>query len=344
MQNAESNLDVKAASGSPPRDFTFVLIPGFSLLALSCAIDVLRAANADAGHPVYRWFLASADNDSVNSSSGLPLPTHPITQLEHDVLTDRSVVAVCGGDGSHNYHSASLTRWLRQLATRDVMIGSLSDAAFVLADCGLFYNHLSTIHWKCLDAYRTRFPDLECRASILEIDRRRFSCAGGTASLDLFLHFVHEDFGAEEVANITDNYFHDAVRDSSISQHMAQAYRYANRNKALAQALHMMAQNLDQPLSITSIARQVGTTHRSLDRTFNKHLGLSPGKYFRQLRLAKAAALLQQTGLPVSEIAVSCGFNTASHLGTHFRKSYELTPLQYRQQSSTEHSEANSAG
>lgn len=322
--------DTSTTNSTNSRDFSFVLIPGYSLLALSCAIDVLRAANADAGDSIYTWRLLAHESGPIESSSGLQLPCEAASMHHPDSFGDRNVVAIVGGDGSHNFFDEELYRWLRNFVNSDTVIGSISDGAFIAAECGLFYNHRSTIHWKCLEAYKVRFPDLDCRASILELDRKRFSCAGGTASLDLFLHFVHEDFGAEGVAKINDNYFHDAVRDSSISQHMAQAYRFANRSKLLAEAMTLMTQNLEQPLSIAEIAHRIGTTHRSLDRLYNKHLGLSPGKYFRQLRLARAGGLLLQTGLPISEVALSCGFNTASHLGTHFRQSYGLTPNQYR--------------
>jgi len=245
-------------------------------------------------------------------------------------LPERTVIAVCGGDSSHNFSSDQLSHWLKRAATRDIHIGSISDGSFVVAACGLFYGHRSTIHWKCLDAYKSNYPDLDIRATILEIDRRRFSCAGGTSSLDLFLHFVREDFGADRAATISSNYLHDVARDNTIGQNTVEAYRYAGFSKALAEALRIMAVSIEQPLSIESIATQSGATHRSLDRLFKRHMGMGPARYYRELRLGRAASLLQQTGMPVSEIAVACGFNTSSHLGQHFRKHYEMTPGEFR--------------
>jgi len=311
------------------RHFVFVLLPRFSLLALSCAIDALRAANNDSAEPQYRWTLASADTASVESSSGIALPT-----LLLDGVDRASVIALCGGDSSHTYRSKALTHWLRLEAQRKTNIGSLSDGAFVAADAGMFRNHRSTIHWKCQDAYRLRFPKLDIRASILEIDRRRFSCAGGTSSLDLMLHFIRQDLGTDAVIKITDNYFHDTVRDSSQGQHMAEAYRHGNKSRALSEALAIMSASLDQSLPIAEISRRVGTSHRSLDRLFQRHIGATPGQHFRKMRLSRAATLLTQTGLPIAEIALSCGFSTASHLGRFFRASYNLSPNQFRQRNS----------
>ena len=91
-----------------------------------------------------------------------------------------------------------------------------------------------------------------------------------------------------------------------------------------------MAVSIEQPLTIEAIASQAGATHRNLDRLFKRHMGVGPARYYRQLRLTRAASLLQQTGLPVSEIAVACGFNTSSHLGQHFRNQYQMTPGEFR--------------
>lgn len=320
-----------SATNELSREFWFVLVPGFSLLALSGAIDVLRAANLESGYTPYKWQLLGATGTTVDSSSGLSMACtgFPDTTNPELDLSQVSVV-VCGGDTSRVDESSTLVRWLKNLANDDVCVGSISDGAFVVARCGLFDNHRSTIHWKCLDDYRAQFPQLDSRASILEMDGKRFSCAGGTASLDLFLQFVLQDLGTDVVARIANNYFHDTLRDSSISQNVADAYRFAGKSRVLAEALRIMAQHLEQPLTIANIARQSGTTHRSLDRVFIRYLSLSPGKYYRQLRLNRAANLLLQTGLPISEIAVASGFGTASHLGLHFKQEYKISPGKFR--------------
>lgn len=319
------------------RQYLFVLVPGFSLLALSGAIDVLRAANLESGRTVYQWQLHSSDAESVDSSSGLSMSCSGLPELTAQHLREaRTTIVVCGGDTSRADESYALIRWLKSLAEKEVQVGSISDGAFVVAQSGLFDQHRSTIHWKCLNDYRAQFPHLDTRASILEMHGNRFSCAGGTASLDLFLQFVLLDLGTDVVANIANNYFHDTLRDSSISQNVADAYRYAGKSRVLAEALRIMAQHLEEPLSIADIARQSGTTHRSLDRLFVRHLSLSPGRYYRELRLNRAANLLLQTGLPISEIAVASGFGTASHLGLHFKEMYKLSPGKFRHKKGAE--------
>ena len=202
----------------------------------------------------------------------------------------------------------------------------------MVADLGLFDNCRSTIHWKCQLAYRERHPNLDVRPSMLEIDGNRFSCAGGTASLDLMLKFIVASAGEQVAGKIADNYFHDVIRGDGDDQvqHMTSVFRFAGREKLLSDALLLMESHLEEPLSIAEIAQRLNTTPRQLDRLFGRHMAASPSVFYRDLRLTRASGLLKQSMLSVSEIAVGCGFHSASHLSRYFQKKYGETPLRHR--------------
>ena len=295
------------------------------MVALSCAIDALRSANQLLEEPAYAWQLASIDGEFTVSSSAINLPGHGLGEI-----VSPDMIAICGGDRSHEYRNTQLVHWLHLQAQAGKIIGSISDGAFVVAAAGLFDNVASTIHWKCLDAYREKFPDLEVNASILELSSHRFSCAGGTSSLDLMLHFIRTDFGDEIAARVADNYFHDTIRDESRVQHVTSAFRLAGRNPVLADALLLMEENLETPLPISEIARRLTISRRQLDRIFNENIQTTPKNHYKELRLSRASGLLVQTGLSVTEVAMSCGFQSASHLAKYFRPSYGVTPGEYR--------------
>ena len=309
----------------------FVLVPGFSLLALSCAVDALRAANLVLGRTAYAWRL-TADlgdppaGDSVPSSSRIRLPAAPLA----DAGPAPDLVAVVGGERSHAYDSAALAGSLARAAGRGAHIGSISDGAFPVAAAGQFDGYRSTIHWKCLDAYRERFPDLDIRTSIFEIDRDRFSCAGGTTSLDLMLTFVMEAHGAGTAALVAENYVHDRIREAAQEQHVTAAIRMAGRNRHVADAVLLMERHLEDPLSVDRIAGTVGISARQLTRLCRSRLGQTPGRFYLDLRVDRAASLLRQTSMSVSDIAVGCGFQSASHLGRHLKRRHGATPGQWR--------------
>lgn len=305
--------------------YGFYLVPGFSLVALSCAVDTLRAANIELEDQAFGWQLIGDSAGSVQSSSGIDLGTTPMDQVKHC-----DAIAIVGGERSHLFENQSVTDWLRANAQRGVSIGSISDGAYIVARAGLFDLCPSTIHWKCLTAYREQFPDLDIRATIMEITDNRFSCAGGTASLDLMLKFVLEQAGPDIVARIADNYFHDVIRGDDRVQHMTSAFRYAGRDLVLGKVLLLMEENLENPFPVSLLAMRTNTSTRQLDRIFRRHLKQSPSNVYRDLRLSRASGLLKQSGLPVSEIAVSCGFQSASHLGKFFKRKFGETPLRHR--------------
>lgn len=318
----------------------FFLVPGFSLLALSCAVDALRAANLVLGRRAYDWRLtadpggpagprAPPPEDGVPSSSHIRLPAAPLANGRAPAA-EPDLIAVVGGERSHDYESAALAGSLVRAAGRGARIGAISDGAFPVAAAGLFDGYRSTIHWKCLDAYRERFPGLDIRTSIFEIDRNRFSCAGGTTSLDLMLTFVMEAHGAETAALVAENYVHDRIREAAQEQHVTAAIRMAGRNRRLAEAILLMERHLEDPLSVDRIAEAVALSGRQLSRLFRSRLRQPPGQFYLDLRIDRAASLLRQTGMSVSEIAVACGFQSASHLGRHLKRRHGATPGQWR--------------
>ncbi len=315
----------------------FFLVPGFSLVALSCAVDALRAANPVLGRRAYEWRLTAdpgdlgepPSGDGIPSSSHIRLPAAPLTNGDTTGVAP-DLIAVVGGERSHDYTSPALAGSLKRAVGRGARIGSISDGAFPVAAAGLFDGYRSTIHWKCLDAYRERFPDLDIRTSIFEIDRSRFSCAGGTTSLDLMLTFVMAAHGAETASQVAENYVHDRIREAAQEQHVTAAIRLAGRNRHLAEAILLMERHLEDPLSVDRIAEAVALSGRQLTRLFRSHLRQPPGQFYLDLRIDRAASLLRQTGMSVSEVAVACGFQSASHLGRHLKRRHGTTPGQWR--------------
>lgn len=311
--------------------FGFFLVPGYSLVALSCAIDVLRAANLEIDRPFFSWTLIGEKNKTegsqiVASSAGIET-----NYIDINDAPDFDVIAICGGRKTHLYSSQRAEKWLKSQARKSKKIGAISDGSYLAAKLGFFSECRSTIHWKCQSAYREINPWLDIRTSIFEVDGNRFSCAGGTASLDLWLYFISEKFGNKVAGRIADRYFHDVIRSDDQVQHMTSALRFAHRNQKLSKALVMMEEALEMPLPISEIAAHLGLSHRQLDRIFRKHLNMSPAQHYRDLRLLRAANLLKQTDLPIIDIAFGCGFHSSSHLAKFFKEHYGMTPSRYRQ-------------
>ena len=144
------------------------------------------------------------------------------------------------------------------------------------------------------------------------------------------LTFVMEAHGGETASLVAENYVHDRIREAAQEQHVTAAIRMAGRNRRIADAILLMERHLEDPLSLDGIAAAVGLSARQLTRLFGSRLGRPPGQFYLDLRIDRAASLLRQTGMSVSEIAVGCGFQSASHLGRHLKRRRGTTPGRWR--------------
>ncbi len=307
--------------------FGFLILPGFSLMALSAASEPLRAANRLAGRSLYEWHLISATGEPVQSSSGFRL--QPDGGLDHPATFD--AVIVVASLNVADFHEAPVFRWLRQQERAGSEIGAVSTASLLLARAGLLKGYKFTIHWEMAQDLMEEFPDLKPSRTLFVIDRKRFTCGGGIAGLDMMLTFIARQFGSTLAAGVAEQFLYTHIRSADDSQRIDVVGRYGTTSPALVTALTLMEQSIEQPLEIRHIAVRSGVTERQLERLFASHLGATPGRFYMNLRLREAKRLLSETDTPLTEVALRCGFTSPSHFGRCFRQAFQQTPRQSRQ-------------
>jgi len=142
----------------------FYLVPQFSMLAFSSALEALRMANHNSGKTLYRWNLISTDGEQVTSSSGIPFP------VSHSAQTRESydAVFVCGGLNVHLVHDEPGMQWLKQLDKQRTVLGAICTGTYLLARAELLNDYRCTIHWENLAAAREEFPQLVISAELFE--------------------------------------------------------------------------------------------------------------------------------------------------------------------------------
>ena len=119
-------------------------------------------------------------------------------------------------------------------------------------------------------------------------------------------------------------------REPTRTQRVSIAAQIGARNTQLVEAMRIMESNLEEPVAAQEIAASVGLSRRQLERLFSRHLGQSPQRYYRGLRLSRARMLLLQTDLSVLEIAVATGFSAPSHFSKCYREQFGHSPFQER--------------
>lgn len=128
-------------------------------------------------------------------------------------------------------YGAQLHQVLRRLDHEGVLLGGIDTGAMVLAEAGLLDGHRATVHWEALEAFKERYPRLQATQELFEIDRRRITCAGGTASIDLMLDLIAQTHGSELAVQVSEQFVLGRIRPRQDHQRMQIASRYGINNK-----------------------------------------------------------------------------------------------------------------
>ena len=318
-----SDLD---PNDTPPQTFGFLLIPQFSTLSLSAAIEPLRSANRLAERPLYRWQVITSDGAAATSSGGIEIVAHAGIG---DVQRLANVIVIAGLD-AHAYRSKAVLGWLRRLERQGSRIGAVSTASYILARAGLLDGYRCTIHWESMAAFQEEFPDIEVSSEVYEIDRTRFTCSGGTAAIDMMLNMIALEHGRDLAVAVADQFMHERIRDSHDRQRMTLRNRLGIAHPKLLKVVALMEDNLEEPMSRAELARTAGLSTRQLERLFRKYLSRTPTRYYLELRLNRARMLLTQTAMSVLDVALACGFVSASHFSKCYREFFNKTPREER--------------
>ncbi|MDN5929248.1 MAG: GlxA family transcriptional regulator [Hyphomicrobiales bacterium] len=321
------------AKAPTKRSLVFFLVNDFTMVAFATALEPLRIANRMLGYEAYRWRLASADGKPVAASNGVLCAVDTSLDEERRKMSgqDRpSMVVVCSGINVEDQGSKTIYAWLREEYNRGVAIGGLCTGAYILAAAGLLSNRRCAIHWENLPGFAEAFPKANVFADLFEVDQNIYTCAGGTAALDLMLKLIGDDFDDSLVNRICEQVLTDRVRSPTDRQRLPLRARLGVQNSKVLTIIELMEANLSEPLSLIEIADHVGLSRRQIERLFRQEMGRSPARYYLEIRLDRARHLLIQSSLPVVEVAVACGFVSASHFSKCYRELYARSPQQER--------------
>jgi len=319
-------VDVKPSAESQ-QTFAFFLLPGFSMLAFSCAVEPLRVANRLTGSPCYDWQIVTEDGGPAPASDRLRM----LPDCALDACQSPDYFIVVGGMDIHRFRESPAISALRRLERSGSRVGALSTGSYLLAWAGLLKGYRCTVHWENLDAFREDFPELDITGELFEVDRGRLTCSGGTASLDMMLSLIGERLGRDLATRVAEQFIHERIRETHDHQRMSLQGRLGISHPKLLQVVELMETNLEEPLSRAELARRAALSNRQLERLFRKYLARTPTRYYLELRLYRARALLKQTAMSILNVALACGFVSASHFSKCYREFFNKMPREERQ-------------
>ncbi|MCX5240093.1 helix-turn-helix domain-containing protein [Streptomyces prunicolor] len=212
----------------------------------------------------------------------------------------------------------------------DARIVSICTAAFVLAAAGLLDGRRATTHWQVVDRFRALYPQVDLDPDVLFVqDGRILTSAGAASGVDICLHIVRTDHGSELANAVARSCVVPPFRDGGQAQYIQQPV--PDRGVTSAAATRDWAlTRLGEPLALTDLARHAGMSLRTFARRFNDEVGLSPGRWLIQQRVARARDLLEASDLSVDQIAGRVGFATGASLRQHLHAAIGVSPQAYR--------------
>ncbi len=294
-------------------------------MSVASAIEPLRAANTLAGSLLYQWQVYVLDGDRAIASCGAQMPGIALTEM-HDSDLPLDTVFICTGGTPVDWDYPELVNHLPRLDQDGVRLGGISGGAYLLAQCRLLAGRRFTLHWEYAPALQEAFPTLSPEPARFVLDRDRITCGGGVAAMDMMHGLMAQRHGAAFARQVADWFLHRRVDEPQAPQRGSTAQRFQVQHPLVILALETMERCLSEPVSRPAMATQLGVSTRQLDRLFRCHLGATYHQQYLLMRLEHARLLLQQSALPVMQVAVACGFNSATHFSRRYRDLFGQTP------------------
>jgi transcriptional regulator GlxA family with amidase domain len=209
-------------------------------------------------------------------------------------------------------------------------IVSICTAAFFLAAVGLLDGRRATTHWCVTDRFRRMYPRVDLDPDVLFVDDDRVLTSAGAASgVDICLHLVRKDHGSELANKVARRCVVPPFRDGGQAQYIEQPVPEAGVASTAATRAWAL-ERLGEPLALADLAAHARMSLRTFARRFHDEVGLSPGRWLIQQRVAHARHLLESSDLTVDQIAGRVGFATGASLRQHLHASIGVSPQAYR--------------
>ena len=278
------------------------------------------------GRAYYRMLLCAETPGLVPMAGGVPVGV----PLGLDALAHADTIVVPGRAAADAPVAAAVVDAVSSAAARGARLVSICTGAFVLGAAGALDDRRATTHW----AHTGRLAELHPRATVdarvLYVDEGAvLTSAGMAAGIDLCLHVVRGDHGAEVANAIARRMVVAPHRTGGQAQFIEQPVP-VTRDSALQRIQAWALEHLHETLTVEQLARHANMSARHFARRFHSELGISPLRWLLHERVRLAQRLLEQTELPVQRIAERAGFGSTIALRRHFTREVGTTPLEYR--------------
>ncbi len=303
---------------------------GLVAFDLTAPAQAFTLAAMPGGEPLYRFSTCSPGGAEVRTTTGFAIgPGAGLDALERaDTVVVPGYVAILAPPPEEARTA------LRRAARRGARVLSVCTGAFALAHAGLLDGRRATTHWAWASELASRFPAIEVDPAALYVDEgEALTSAGLSAGIDLSLHVIRKDFGAAVGERVARHMVAAPHREGGQAQFIVRppgGFAEGSVGASLQGTRRWAGERLDRPLDVAAMAAHAGVSPRTFARRFREETGTTPLQWLLSQRVLEARRLLEETGLPVEEVAWRAGFGTAASLREHFRRATSTSPSAYR--------------
>ncbi|MEM8650394.1 MAG: GlxA family transcriptional regulator [Pseudomonadota bacterium] len=325
------SFSAKQLSSHPTRrTILFVVYPDVKLLDLAGPLQAFNDATFDDGRPAYKTAVASIDGTEVQSDTPLTISSD---RLEDWKCRHIDTLIITGGSGARAAcKDKKLLNMVSKLAGKSDRVGSVCTGAFILAACGLLDGKRAVTHWESCNRLCEHFPLVKVETDPIYIKQENvWTSAGVTAGLDMALAMIAEDLGRTNALNLARSLVSYMVRPGGQSQFSSFLDMQTTDISGRFETLHKwMAGNLEKDLSVEQLANKSGMSPRNFARAYVNHTGQTPAKAVEALRTENARRLLEDTDVPITSVAIQCGFMDDERMRRAFMRRLNVSPNDYR--------------
>lgn len=276
-------------------------------MVLACLLEPLRVVRDEHGAAI-TWAILTPGDGPVGSSSGFSLtPDYPVSQAPACDL-----LIVVGGDKFRREAGQPATRRALAIARKAHTVIAADTGAWLLASADYLDGRCATLHWQLLDEFTQTFPEVQASRDPIASDGKWLTCGSAAGAMELVLQEIAHRFGPAARFDAASMFLNAPRLGGAIDDGFGGLPSHPNPR--IRKVLDLMATTIENPRPLPQIAATAGLTLRTMARLFEAELGLSPGKTYQHMRLARARELMFQQGISATDAASLCGFSCAASL------------------------------
>lgn len=296
---------------------------GFSELELASITHTLTCANDVLGDARFTWRYVSESPGFVTGATDMLIRADPA--IDNYGYSD--VMIVLGGQRPRADHWSKRARSMQRSRLPVVL---LSDAATAYIKSSTSLNGAVTTHWRDASSLHEEGHHPTLTSRFAENNAGIITSAGGNATCELVIGLIASQLDPLQLGELGSRMLLHAIRKSDAEQPKGISDNAGLFDARVTRALRLMENSLADPMTMTALTRAVGLSTRHLERVFREVFNETPARFYKRLRVKAARSMIEDTLLPLVDVAIATGFSSRHSLSVAIREEFGLTPTKMR--------------